>query len=100
LVLPPSASVTFLAAAIGPLILGFIVGIIAKSAIKIGVSIAALIIVLIALGIIAPSQVLPPLLSIIKSGSALTSKVTQVAGYLPYSSVTFLIGLAVGFFKG
>ena len=30
---------------------------------------------------------------------ALTSKVSQIAGYLPYSSVTFIIGLAVGFFK-
>ncbi len=26
-------------------------------------------------------------------------KVKEVAGFLPYSSVTFLIGLAVGFYR-
>jgi hypothetical protein len=36
---------------------------------------------------------------VVSSGPALTSKVSQIAGYLPYSSITFIIGLAVGFFK-
>ena len=39
------------------------------------------------------------MISFFKSGPALASKATQIAGYLPYSSVTFIIGLAVGFFK-
>ncbi len=98
--LPPDLSTTFLVAAILPLIIGFIVGVILKSAIKIGIALAALVIILIALGIITPTQILTPLLSFFKSGSSLTSDVQRLAGYLPYSSLTFIIGLAVGLLKG
>jgi uncharacterized membrane protein (Fun14 family) len=100
MVLPPALSTTFVIAVIVPLVIGFIVGVIIKSAIKIGVAIAILLLILIAVGILSPDQVLKPLLSLIQSGSTLTSKVKEVAGYLPYSSLTFLIGLAIGFLKG
>jgi len=99
-ILPPEVSVTFLAALLGPLILGFLVGLIAKSVLKIGLAVAAIVIILIAMGIIAPEQVLTPLISLFKSGSGLASKVDQLAGYLPYSSIAFIAGLVVGFFKG
>lgn len=99
-ILPPNLSVTFLAALIAPFIIGFLVGLIAKSALKIGVAVAALLLILIGLGMVTPGQILGPALSFLKSGSGLESKISQVAGYLPYSSVTFLLGLAVGFFKG
>jgi uncharacterized membrane protein (Fun14 family) len=99
-ILPPDLSTTFLVAAILPLILGFIVGLIIKSVLKIGIALAILVIVLIVLGIITPDQVLKPLLSWLKSGSALSSYVQRLAGYLPYSSLTFIIGLAIGFLKG
>ena len=95
----PDLSVTFLIAAIVPLILGFIVGMIIKSVIKIGIAIALLIIILILLGTITPDQVLKPLLSIVKSSGTLPSYVQRVAGYLPYSSITFIIGLAIGFLR-
>jgi uncharacterized membrane protein (Fun14 family) len=98
--LPPDLSATFLVAAVVPLILGFIVGVIIRSAIKIGIAIAVIIILLIAVGIISPGQVLQPLLSLVKSGPSLTSYAQRVAGYLPYSSLTFIIGLAVGLLKG
>lgn len=98
--LPPDLSTTFLVAAILPLIIGFIVGVIIKSALKIGILLAVVALILIALGIITPDQVLTPLLSLIKSGSTLTSDVHRLAGYLPYSSLTFIIGLAIGFLKG
>ena len=98
--LPPDLSVTFLAAAILPLVLGFIVGMIIKRVLKLGIAIAALVIVLILLGVIAPSQVIEPLMSLARSGSSLTSGVQRIAGFLPYSSVTFIIGAAVGFLKG
>jgi uncharacterized membrane protein (Fun14 family) len=97
---PPDLSTTFIVAAILPLIIGFIVGVIIKSTLKIGIAIAVLLLILITLGIITPDQVLKPLLSILKSGSSLTSYAQRVAGYLPYSSLTFIIGLAVGFWKG
>ena len=98
-ILPPDASVTFILALIIPLVLGFLVGVVIKSALKIGAAIAIIIILLIFVGILTPSQVIQPLMSVFKSGSQLTALVNRVAGYLPYSSVLFIIGLAVGFFK-
>ena len=96
----PDLSTTFIVAAVVPLILGFIVGVIIKSALKIGVAIAIVVLLLIAVGVISPGQVLQPLLSLFKSGPDLVSYAQRVAGYLPYSSLTFIIGLAIGFLKG
>lgn len=98
--LPPDLSTTFLVAAILPLILGFIVGVVIKSAIKIGIAIVILVVILIAAGIISPQAVLNPLLSFVKSGASLTEYANRVAGYLPYSSLTFVVGLAIGLLKG
>ena len=98
--LPPDLSTTYLVSAILPLIIGFIVGVILKSAIKIGIALAILVVLLIALGVVSPNDVLQPLLSLVKSGSTLTAYANRVAGYLPYSSLTFIIGLAVGYLKG
>lgn len=99
-ILPPDLSTTFLVAAILPLIIGFIVGVVIKSALKIGILLAVLVLVLIGLGIITPGQVIQPLLSLFRSGSALSAEAERVAGYLPYSSITFLVGLVIGFLKG
>ena len=96
----PDLSTTFLVAAIVPLIIGFIVGVIVRSVLKIGIAIAVLIVILIAAGILSPNEVLQPLLSVVKSGPSLAPYAQRVAGYLPYSSLTFLIGLAVGLWKG
>jgi uncharacterized membrane protein (Fun14 family) len=99
----PDLSVTFIVAAIVPLIIGFIVGMVIKAVFKIGIAIAILILLLLAVGVITPNQILTPLASLIKSGASssnLTSEVTRLAGYLPWSSLTFIIGLAVGFWKG
>jgi hypothetical protein len=98
-ILPPDASVTFIVALILPIVIGFLVGVVIKKAIGIGVAIAIIALLLIFAGVLTPSQVIQPIISLFKSGPALASKVSQVAGYLPYSSVTFIIGLAVGFFK-
>ena len=98
--LAPDLSTTFLVSAILPLIIGFIVGVILKSAIKIGIALVILVVILIAAGVISPGQVLQPLLSIAKSGGALTAYANRVAGYLPYSSITFIVGLAIGYLKG
>jgi hypothetical protein len=99
LILPPVASTTFILALVVPLAIGFLVGIVIKSALKIGAALAIIALLLIFIGILTPSQVIQPILSAVRSGPALTSKVQQVAGYLPYSSITFLIGLAIGFFR-
>ena len=97
--LPPQLDLTFTLALLIPLVLGFLVGIVIKSALQIGAAIAVILILLIIVGILTPSQVITPVMSLFRSGSALTAKVNEIAGYLPYSSILFLIGLAVGFFK-
>ena len=97
--LPPDLSLTFILALVIPLVLGFLVGIVIKGALMVGLAIAVIVILLIFVGILTPSQVITPVMSMFRSGSALTIKVNEIAGYLPYSSILFLIGLAVGFFK-
>ncbi len=99
MVLPPDASVTFILALLIPLVLGFLVGVVIKSALKIGAAIAVIIILLIFVGILTPSQVIQPVMSMFRSGSQLTTLVNRVAGFLPYSSILFIIGLAIGFFR-
>jgi uncharacterized protein YqfA (UPF0365 family) len=98
--LPPALDTTFIIAVLVPLVLGFIVGVIIRSALKIGIALVVIIVLLIALGILTPSQVIQPLMSLVKSGPGLTSAVNRLAGYLPYSSLTFIIGLAVGLLRG
>jgi uncharacterized membrane protein (Fun14 family) len=99
-VLAPDGSITFIAALLVPLVLGFLVGIIAREAIKIGVAVAVIIVVLIVAGFITPNQVIQPLVQLARSGPGLSTKVSQIAGYLPYSTLTFIAGLVIGFFKG
>ena len=93
-------STTFLAATVLPLVLGFIVGMIIKRVLKLGIAIAALVIILLVAGFITPSQVLGPLVSLFRQAGEVKSAAESLAGYLPYSSVAFIIGLAVGFLKG
>src|ERR1700722_1110198 len=98
-VLPPDASLTFITALLVPLIIGFLVGIIAKYAIKIGIAIAVIVIILIVVGFVTPNQIIQPLVQFFeKSGLSLAPKVAEIAGCLPYSSITFIIGFVVGFF--
>ena len=97
--LPPDLSTTFILSLLVPIVLGFLVGTVITAALRIGAAIAIMILLLIFGGILTPTQVIEPLMSVFRSGPSLATKVSQIAGYLPYSSVTFLIGLAVGFFK-
>src|SRR5713226_8569926 len=86
--LPPDTSTTFLAAILVPLILGFLVGTIAKGIFKVAVAAGVLVLILIVLGMISPQQVIGPVVALFRTGSSYTGKVSQIAGYLPYSSVT------------
>lgn len=96
----PDLSTAFLVAAIVPLILGFLVGTVIKQALKIGAVIAIIVLLLIFVGVLTPSQVIQPILSTIRgSGPQALTQAKRLAGYLPYSSITFLIGLAVGFYR-
>jgi uncharacterized protein YqfA (UPF0365 family) len=98
-ILPPDSSLTFVVLLLIPLVIGFFVGVIAKSAIKIGVAIAIIAIILIAIGIITPNQVVQPLVALIESGAGAAVKVEQITGFLPYSLITFIVGLVIGYLK-
>ena len=98
--LPPDLSTAFLVATLAPLIVGFIVGVVIRYVLKIGIALVALVIIFIVLGMVTPEQVLTPLLSLVKSGGSLSAEAQRLAGYLPYSSLTFVVGLAIGLLKG
>jgi len=96
----PDLSTAFIVAAVVPLVLGFLVGTVIKQALKVGAVIAIIVLVLIFVGAVTPSQVIQPILSAFKgSGPTVLAQAKRLAGYLPYSSITFLIGLAVGFYR-
>ncbi|MGD1055024.1 MAG: hypothetical protein ABR867_02970 [Nitrososphaerales archaeon] len=99
-ILPPDISLTFIFEALLPLIIGFIVGLLIKKSLKIGLLIAAILLLLIVAGFLSPDQVLKPLFGFLKSSSNVSNWVKRVAGYLPYTSLAFIVGLAVGFLKG
>ena len=99
-VLPPDISTTFVVTAIIPLAIGFVIGLLIRMMAKIGIVVAALVLLLIIAGFLSPDQVLKPLIGFLKSGSAVEGWIRRVAGYLPYASVTFIVGAIIGFLKG
>lgn len=99
-ILLPDASFTFIAGVAVPLILGFLIGIILKGAMKVGIALIVIVVLLIVIGMISPSQVIGQFVSLFRTGQGIVVKVNQIAGYLPYSSATFILGVVIGFFKG
>jgi len=82
-----------------PFIIGLLIGVIVKRALKLIVAVVALVIVLVAVGYLnltfqdSLSQALQILPKLINTGQWLLD-------VLPYSTATFLIGLALGLWKG
>jgi len=82
-----------------PLIIGLLVGFIVKHTIKLMFAIAALVILLVFTGLVSITyqdifdQAMKLLPKIIGTGSGLIN-------VLPYSTITFIIGLALGLWKG
>ena len=82
-----------------PFVIGLLVGVVVKHGLKLLVAIAALVIVLIATGYLnltyqdAVNKALQLLPKLINTGQ-------WVLDLLPYSAATFLIGLALGLWKG
>jgi len=99
-VLPPDLSATFVIAILVPLAIGFAVGLLIKKFLEIGILVAVILLLLIVAGFLSPGQVLKPLIGFVKSGSTVSDWVNRVAGYLPYTSLTFIIGLIIGFLRG
>jgi uncharacterized membrane protein (Fun14 family) len=84
---------------LAPFIIGLLVGVIIKRGLKLVIPIIALVIVLVATGAISlgfkdlyqkATEFLP----------RIAGEAEVLANILPYTSVSFLVGLAIGFFKG
>ena len=97
MVTPPG--IAWIVPVVVPLLMGLLVGVIAKQSVKLTFSILALVVLLVLTGFISLTfqdvfsqamKVLPP---IIDTGSGLIDA-------LPYSTITFIIGLALGLWKG
>ena len=94
---PPE--IAWIVPVIMPFIIGLVVGLIVKRTIKLMFAILALVILLIFTGVISITyqdiftQALKFLPNIIGTGSG-------ALGILPYSSLTFLIGLGLGLWRG
>jgi hypothetical protein len=99
-VLPPDLSATFIIEAILPLAVGFVIGLLIKRILTIGLSVAAIILILIITGFLSPVEVLKPLLGFMKSSSTASDWIKRVAGYLPYASLTFVLGIILGLLRG
>ncbi len=83
-------------------VIGLLVGAIVKKAFKLGVMIIALLIILAATGYFA-FNLQPNATTISRVYSQLTPAATQAASFatvLPITSTAFLVGLAIGIWKG
>ncbi|MEW9492084.1 MAG: hypothetical protein TQ35_0007800 [Candidatus Aramenus sulfurataquae] len=81
-------------------VIGLLVGYIVKNAVKIGLAILAIIIILIAIGALSPTTVEHTLVVL---GQKLTQAEGEVNSYinlLPYNSIAFIIGFVIGLIKG
>jgi uncharacterized membrane protein (Fun14 family) len=94
-----SPEIAWIVPVIIPLVIGLVVGLILKHALKLMFAIAALVVLLVAFGAISLTyqdifaQALKVLPRIIGTGSGFVD-------VLPYSSLTFLIGLGLGLWRG
>jgi hypothetical protein len=81
-------------------VLGLLVGILIKKIFQIGIIILAIIIILIAIGVISPSTVEHGLITLGQQASKADSEVSSYIRLLPYNSIAFIIGLVIGLIKG
>jgi len=88
------------AALAGPFIIGLLVGILAKRLLSAALVLVALFIALAALGYTSPSQVAAVLQQIGYAAKDAVAQAQWLKDAVPYSSAAFLIGLAIGLWKG
>jgi len=84
----------------GPFVVGLLVGVLVKRIVSVAVVLAALFIALVALGYTSPQQVTQILQQIGYSAKDAVTTAMNLKNAVPYSSVAFLIGLAIGLWKG
>ena len=83
-----------------PFLIGLMAGVIIKRALKLIIAVVALVIILAAVGYVE----LPSLEAIIKNALTylplIQEKASPLVNIIPYSSASFLIGLGLGLWKG
>ena len=89
-----------IAYALVSVLLGLLVGYLVKNIIKIGLTILAIIIILIAIGAISPHTVISGIETVTNYTPQIEKYVSQILTYLPYNSLLFIIGFAIGLWKG
>jgi uncharacterized membrane protein (Fun14 family) len=85
---------------VGPFVVGLLVGVLVKRIVSVAVVLAALFIALVALGYTSPQQVTQILQQIGYSAKDAVTTAMNLKNAVPYSSLAFLIGLAIGLWKG
>lgn len=81
-------------------VLGLLIGFLIKKIVQIGIILLAIIVILIAIGVLSPSTVQNVLIHLGQSASQVEGKVTAYLNLLPYNSIVFIIGLVIGLVKG
>jgi hypothetical protein len=85
------------------LAIGFLVGIVLKKTVKLGLAIASLVGLLVATGYInlrLSESTKTTIYRVFSQAPAVASQASGVASILPITSAAFLVGLAVGIWKG
>ena len=89
-----------LVALVGPFVVGLLVGVLAKRILSVALILIALFIALAALGYMSPEQVTRLLQQLGYAAKDALESAMKIKDAVPYSSVAFLIGLAIGLWKG
>jgi uncharacterized membrane protein (Fun14 family) len=85
---------------VGSFVVGLLVGVLMKRVVSVAVVLVALFIALVALGYMSPQQVAQILQQIGYSAKDAVTTAMNLRNAIPYSSLAFLIGLAIGLWKG
>jgi hypothetical protein len=89
-----------LVAFVGPFVVGLLVGVLAKRILSVALILIALFIALAAIGYMSPEQVTGLLQQLGYAAEDALDSAMKIKDAVPYSSVAFLIGLAIGLWKG
>ena len=82
-------------------ILGLFIGVLIKKVLKVGIVLVAIVVLLIALGVVSPNTALSFIKTLVTTITPVAEGyATEALAYLPYNSIFFLIGLAIGLYKG
>lgn len=86
----------FLVALFAPLLVGLVLGRVVKLTIRIGLTVVVAILALMFLWYIAPNQVFESAAFLLGSRGDILLSLRRMTSYIPYSSMSFVIGVAIG----